>query len=377
MTVAEQETGRRLQLVQGIHWLYAAGGDPYAALLRGVPGTPPSQEYARIAAGGPVWRSRLGTWVSGQYASAAELLALAAAHPAPPPAPQPRTALAWDAGLPAADAADVPAADRVRELTALACARRFAGLRDGSELVAEVAARVPAEVLADLHGLTGGDRERSLSACADAAPALDAALAPPSYDEGRRILEGVAVLRGLLGGSSARRAVVEVRAARELVAGTLHALLREPGQWAELAAGGPPAAERAVAETLRHDPPVKVCAFTAPADAEVGGARIGAGDQVAVVLGAAHRDPAVYADPDRFDPWRSGPSGADGQLLVPAPHGVTPGPLVRATAVAVVAELAARWPALRAAGPAHRRGRAPVTGGLAHLPVVLGRPAER
>ncbi|MEU8891659.1 hypothetical protein [Streptomyces sp. NPDC048442] len=361
MTVTEQETGRRLQLVQGIHWLYAAGGDPYAALLRGVPGTSPSQEYARIRARGPVWRSRLGTWVSGQYASAVELLALADAHPVRPPAPQPRTALAWDAGLPAADVAGPPpAADRVRELTALACARRFAALRDGTELVAEVAARVPAEVLADLHALTGGDRDRFLSACADAAPALDAALAPPSYEEARRLLEAVAVLRDLLGGSSARRAVVEVRAARELVAGTLHALLRESGQWAELAAGGPEAAERAVTETLRHDPPVKVHAFTAPADAEVGGERIGAGDQVAVVVGAAHRDP-----------------DAGGQVLVPAPHGVELGPLVRATAATVVAELALRWPQLRASGPAYRRGRAPVTGALAHLPVVLGRPAGR
>jgi cytochrome P450 len=45
-------------------------------------------------------------------------------------------------------------------------------------------------------------------------------------------------------------------------------------------------------------------ARTATRDVELGGVRIPAGALVAVSLGAANRDPAVYPDPDAFDIFR-------------------------------------------------------------------------
>ncbi|MEU6479778.1 cytochrome P450 [Streptomyces sp. NPDC047017] len=362
MVVAEKELGRRLQLVQGIHWLRGAQGDRYAALLRGYDGAGPQEHYAGLREAGPLWRSRLGTWVSARYDVAAELLALPAAPGGA------RTAVAWDAGLPAPDPAQRPGDDRVRALAREACARLWAGLGTEVDLVSEVAARVPAEVLADLHGLTGTDRERLAGALAAASGALDAALAPPAYQEAARLPGAVAVLRGLLGEGAVLRAVVEVRAARETAAGALGALVAGPQEW------GPPAGQErqwaveVVAETLRHDAPVKVHVFTAAADAGVAGQRIAAGEEVAVVVGAANRDPRVFDRPDVFDPGRARPDGV--RPLVPAPYGVPLEPFARTVAETVVA-FAAAGPRLRAAGPAVRSRRTPVTGGLLTLPVRL------
>ncbi|MFF4173850.1 cytochrome P450 [Streptomyces sp. NPDC001744] len=365
MVVAEKELGRRLQLVQGIHWLYGAQGDPYAALLRGYDGPDPREVYARNREAGPLWRSRLGTWVTARYTTAAELLALPAADggPSSGSVSQPRTAVAWDRGLPSPGPEGPHGADRVRALAERACERLLAGLRGEVDAVAGIAARVPVEVLADLSGLAGADRERLARACAAVAPALDAALAPPSYEDAARLPDAVAALRGLLGGAAVPRAVVEVRAARELVAGALGA---GPERWAALAGRGREGAAAVVAETLRHDPPVKVHAFTAAADAEVAGQRIAAGEQVAVLVGAANRDPEVFDRPDVFDADRSGP-----RPLVPAPYGVPLEPFAGTVAETVVAALAAARPGARAAGPVVRSRRTPVTGGLLRVPVLF------
>ena len=60
-----------------------------------------------------------------------------------------------------------------------------------------------------------------------------------------------------------------------------------------------------VAETLRHDPPVPVLRRQALVDLEsVDGHPILAGTIVAVDVATANRDPAVFADPDRFDAGR-------------------------------------------------------------------------
>lgn len=78
-----------------------------------------------------------------------------------------------------------------------------------------------------------------------------------------------------------------------------------------LQAGSPPvdvADEAAVApfveELLRHDSPLHLFERTATADVEVLGRPVAEGDKVVVLLGAANRDPAVFADPDAFDPAR-------------------------------------------------------------------------
>ncbi|MEU0122228.1 hypothetical protein ABZ114_11145 [Streptomyces albidoflavus] len=152
-----------------------------------------------------------------------------------------------------------------------------------------------------------------------------------------------------------------MRAARELLAGALGALVAAPREWALLVEQGRGRAARVVAETLRHDAPVKVHAFTAVATAEVAGERIAAGDEVAgeriaagdevageriaagdevaVVVGAAYRDPRVFEDPDVFAAGRVLRGGV--RALVPAPYGIAPEPFEAAVAETVLVALAA------------------------------------
>jgi cytochrome P450 len=61
---------------------------------------------------------------------------------------------------------------------------------------------------------------------------------------------------------------------------------------------------RAVEEALRWETPLLTVARTATEEMEVGGVRIPPGGFVAVLLGAANRDPGRYPDPDVFDIFR-------------------------------------------------------------------------
>ena len=62
----------------------------------------------------------------------------------------------------------------------------------------------------------------------------------------------------------------------------------------------PAVVERLVEEMLRHDSPLHLFERTATADVELHGVTVRAGQKVAALLGAANRDPAVFAEPDRF-----------------------------------------------------------------------------
>lgn len=57
----------------------------------------------------------------------------------------------------------------------------------------------------------------------------------------------------------------------------------------------------ALAETLRHSPPVQMIMRQPAEDVELSGGTIPAGATVVCLIAAANRDPRRYADPDRFD----------------------------------------------------------------------------
>jgi cytochrome P450 len=61
----------------------------------------------------------------------------------------------------------------------------------------------------------------------------------------------------------------------------------------------------AVEEALRYDSPVQVTARVCRRGTEVAGNAIAPGHVVMAMLGGANRDPAVFADPDRFDVTRA------------------------------------------------------------------------
>jgi cytochrome P450 len=75
-----------------------------------------------------------------------------------------------------------------------------------------------------------------------------------------------------------------------------------------------------VAETLRLAPPVIRVRRTARHSTELRGTVIHKGQDVVGWIPAAQRDPEVFADPDRFDPYRSqgalgGLAGGPAELL--------------------------------------------------------------
>ncbi|MEO0744848.1 MAG: cytochrome P450 [Pseudomonadota bacterium] len=71
---------------------------------------------------------------------------------------------------------------------------------------------------------------------------------------------------------------------------------------------GPAHIAATVEELLRYDPPLHMFTRHVYDDVTLGDVTLRKGDEVALMLGAAGRDPAVYTDPHRFDPARSAPA---------------------------------------------------------------------
>jgi hypothetical protein len=85
-----------------------------------------------------------------------------------------------------------------------------------------------------------------------------------------------------------------------LIGNGVLALLRHPGELARLRSH-PELLESAIEELLRFDSPVQATGRVATEDVELGGQSIGKGALLLTVIGAANRDPDVFADPDRLD----------------------------------------------------------------------------
>ena len=111
-----------------------------------------------------------------------------------------------------------------------------------------------------------------------------------------------------------------------LLGNAIVALSREPGLHAALQAGQA-SPDDIVAEVARHDPSVQNTRRFVAEPVTVAGTQLAAGDAILVVLGAAHRDPSLNPDPDRFDLARPerrllgfghGPHACPGQALAQA-----------------------------------------------------------
>ncbi|GDY31173.1 cytochrome P450 [Gandjariella thermophila] len=146
--------------------------------------------------------------------------------------------------------------------------------------------------------------------------------------------------------------------------GTL-ALLRHPEAWQKLVAD-PGLVPTAVEELIRYDSPLQLFERTATTDVEIAGYRVRAGEKIAALLGAAGRDPAVFAEPDRLDVTRSpNPHLGFGAGI----HYCLGAPLARLEIEAALHALVHRMPGLALAGEPVRR-REFVIRGLAALPVT-------
>jgi cytochrome P450 len=89
-----------------------------------------------------------------------------------------------------------------------------------------------------------------------------------------------------------------------LIGNGLYTLLRHPDELARLRAR-PDLAPSAVEEILRFESPVTLTSRNPIDDYEIGGHVVPKGDELAVVLVAANRDPEVFPDPERFDIGRN------------------------------------------------------------------------
>jgi cytochrome P450 len=153
-----------------------------------------------------------------------------------------------------------------------------------------------------------------------------------------------------------------------LIGSATLAVLGHPEVRAKLLAE-PDYADRVVEETLRWDPPVQYVVRVPLEPVELNGRRLSVGQPLMMLLGAANRDPAVFADPHRFDPDREDV----GRHLAFSSgiHYCLGANLARMEAAAAVRALFRRFPGLRAAGPLIRRPSPAIRGAL-HLPVNVG-----
>jgi cytochrome P450 len=85
-----------------------------------------------------------------------------------------------------------------------------------------------------------------------------------------------------------------------LIGSGLLTLLRNPDQLDQLRSM-PDLMPSAVEELLRFESPIQHTGRLAPENTELGGVRIGKGQALLVLLGAANRDPDQFSDPDRLD----------------------------------------------------------------------------
>ncbi|PRY44393.1 hypothetical protein LY71_11673 [Geodermatophilus tzadiensis] len=178
--------------------------------------------------------------------------------------------------------------------------------------------------------------------------------------EGDRLIEDELVTTCILLLNAGHEATVNVSG------NGLLALLEHPDQLRRLRAD-PALLPTAVEELMRFDSPLQLFERTATAAVELGGEAVRAGQKVAALLGAANRDPAVFAAPDTLDVGRTdNPHVSFGAGV----HFCIGAPLARVELQASFGALLTRTRDLQLARPARRRPEF-VIRGLAELPVVL------
>ncbi|MFZ0161433.1 MAG: cytochrome P450 [Kineosporiaceae bacterium] len=212
-------------------------------------------------------------------------------------------------------------------------------LADGAvsvDLLAAVAEPLPVEVIAELLGVPQSDRgllrpwsnaivkmyeyglEPPTQAAAEEASAAFVGYLRHLVAERRRAPRGNDLVSDLVAASdgSDRLSEDEVigtcvlllmaghEATVNVIGNGMLALLRSPDQWRGVVADET-LVPGAVEEMIRYDSSLQLFERTATRDLEVAGQRIEAGQKIAALLGAANRDPAVFAAPDTVEVTRT------------------------------------------------------------------------
>jgi cytochrome P450 len=136
---------------------------------------------------------------------------------------------------------------------------------------------------------------------------------------------------------------------RNLLSGGLLALMENPDQYAWWMADFEGRLASAREELLRYTSPVIYMRRTAKNDVELAGETVREGDKVVMYFGAANRDPAKFADPQRLDLAR----GADLEHIAfgTGPHGCLGQHLARVEIDAMLREVLTRMTDFELAAP--------------------------
>jgi cytochrome P450 len=143
------------------------------------------------------------------------------------------------------------------------------------------------------------------------------------------------------------------------------ALLTHRDQWDRLVSS-PKLLDSCVEELIRFDAPLQLFERTATQDVEIRGFPVARGQKIAALLGAAARDPEVFAEPDRLDIGRDPNPHLGFGLGI---HYCVGAPLARVEIAAALTALTSRLPGLRLAAEPERRPEF-VIRGLRTLPVT-------
>jgi cytochrome P450 len=202
------------------------------------------------------------------------------------------------------------------------------------DVIEDLAYPLPVRVICEMLGVPTSDQEVFRQWSADIARSLDAALFPADSGVGTRGQEAsdalkeyfrslIAVRRkhpqpDLLSGLIAAEEQCDKLSEAELlstcvliliaghettvnlIGNGLLALLKNRDQLRALA-GDPSLIQTGIEELLRYDGPVQRTSRMTMADVEIGEKKIAKDSVVVAAIGAANRDPAYFADPERLD----------------------------------------------------------------------------
>jgi pimeloyl-[acyl-carrier protein] synthase len=268
------------------------------------------------------------------------------------------------------------------------------------DVVADLAYPLPVTVICDMLGVPEADRERLRRWSLDLIYTLDPMLSVDALARAQRagaafrayLRELIADRRGRPGedllsamiaaedrGQQLSPAELVATCVLLLVAGHettssligngVLALLAHPDQYARLA-GDPSLVRSGVEELLRFDSPVQLTGRLAMKDLEIDDHRVAAGEDVVALIGAANRDPDVFAEPDRLDVGR-----ADNRHVAfgGGIHFCLGAPLARAEGTIAIGGLVRRFPRLELATDQPRWRDTITLRALSELPVAAAR----
>ncbi|MCB0933319.1 MAG: cytochrome P450 [Mycobacterium sp.] len=422
-------------VVRSMAAMSARRGDPQARLVADpAVRANPFPFYDELRAQGPLIRARV-SHLTVDHAVAHELLrsedfrVISMGGSLPPPLrwleERTRAELLHPLQPPSLLAVEPPEHTRYRKtVSSVFTTRAVAALRDGvedtastlltrlSENVAGTAAvdviegycaQLPVSIISELLGVPESDRLKILEFGELAAPSLDFGLSWSQYQQVQLGLVGFndwlaahleklrnepgdnlmsKLIEASEGGIRLNQAELQGIAGLVLAAGFettvnllgngIRLLLNSPDQRALLTAD-PSLWPGAVEEILRLESPVQLTARVARADTTVAGATVRRGEMVVIYLAAANRDPAVFADPHRFDITR--PNAGRHLAFSGGRHFCLGAALARTEGEAGLRRFFTHFPDAQLAGAGRRRDTR-VLRGWAELPVRLGEPAR-